>query len=114
MGIREDEVLMLPNIALLVSFLHNTLFRSGTICTKNLFLFYTSDQSIAQVVSEKPFFYRIPVNVVIEETNSHAIVKQTAKEFMFGYESPLTTLGYQFLPNWIYFDKVGLIDRVSN
>lgn len=32
---------------------------------------------------------------------------------MFGYESPLTTLGNQFLPDWIYFDKVGLIDRVS-
>lgn len=31
---------------------------------------------------------------------------------MFGYESPLTTLGNQFLPDWIYFDKVGLIDRV--
>lgn len=35
------------------------------------------------------------------------------KEFMFGYESPLLTLGNKFLPNWIKFDKLGLIDRVS-
>lgn len=36
----------------------------------------------------------------------------TAKEFMFGYESALASLGYTFLPNWISFDKVGLIDRM--
>ena len=31
---------------------------------------------------------------------------------MFGYESPLTTIGNKLLPNWIYFEKVGLIDRM--
>lgn len=36
----------------------------------------------------------------------------TAKEFMFGYESDLVNIGHKFLPNWISFDKVGLIDRV--
>lgn len=71
-------------------------------------------QSIAQVASEKSYFFRLPINLVIRNTNSQPIVKMTAKEFMFGYESPLTTLGNQFLPDWIYFDKVGLIDRVSD
>lgn len=70
-------------------------------------------QSIAQVVSEKSYLLRIPTNVLIRQTNSQSIVNVTAKEFMFGYESTLTTLGNQFLPDWIYFDKVGLIDRVS-
>lgn len=70
-------------------------------------------QSIAQVASEKNYFLRLPINLVIRQTNSQPIVKVTAKEFMFGYESPLTTLGNQFLPDWIYFDKVGLIDRVN-
>lgn len=65
------------------------------------------------MVAEKPFFYRVPINVIIKQTNSQSIVNVTAREFMFGYESPLTTLGNQFLPDWIYFDKVGLIDRVS-
>lgn len=36
----------------------------------------------------------------------------TAKEFMFGYESDLVNIGHKFLPSWISFDKVGLIDRV--
>ncbi|KRT82644.1 hypothetical protein AMK59_3893 [Oryctes borbonicus] len=36
------------------------------------------------------------------------------KEFMFGYKSTLMTLGYQFLPSWIDFDKLGLIDRMYN
>ncbi|KAJ6648620.1 Scavenger receptor class B member 1 [Pseudolycoriella hygida] len=85
MGHREDDVFMLPNIALL---------------------------SIAQVTAEKPYFFRLPINLVIRQTNSQPIVKMTAKEFMFGYESPLTTLGNKFMPDWIYFEKVGLIDRM--
>lgn len=36
----------------------------------------------------------------------------TAREFMFGYETTLTTIGNNILPNWIKFDKVGLIDRM--
>ncbi|XP_037041969.1 scavenger receptor class B member 1 isoform X2 [Bradysia coprophila] len=85
MGNREDDVFMLPNIALL---------------------------SIAQVTAEKPYFFRLPINLVIRQTDSQPIVRMTAKEFMFGYESPLTTLGNKFMPDWIYFEKVGLIDRM--
>jgi CD36 family len=70
-------------------------------------------QSIAQVAAEKSFFLRLPINMVIRNTNSQPIVQQTAKEFMFGYKSKLATLGNTLLPDWIYFDKVGLIDRVS-
>lgn len=72
-----------------------------------------SFQSIAHVTAQKNYFLRLPVNLVIRNTNSQAIVKMTAKEFMMGYESPLTTLGNTLLPHWISFDKVGLIDRVS-
>jgi scavenger receptor class B, member 1 len=71
-------------------------------------------QSIAQVAAEKSFFLRLPINMVIRNTNSQPIVQQTAKEFMFGYKSKLSTLGNTLLPDWIYFDKVGLIDRVSD
>ena len=54
----------------------------------------------------------MPINLVIRQTNSQPIVKMTAREFMFGYESPITTLGNKFMPDWIYFEQVGLIDRV--
>lgn len=85
----------------------------------NVSIFYDfriifNSQSIAQVASEKNYFFRLPINIVIRNTDSQPIVQQTAKEFMFGYTSPLTTLGNQILPDWIYFDKVGLIDRVSS
>lgn len=84
-GRKEDDVLMMVNIALL---------------------------SIAQVGAEKSYFVRLPINLLIRQTNSQPIVKMTAREFMFGFETPLTTLGNTFLPNWIHFDKVGLIDRM--
>lgn len=58
------------------------------------------------------FFVKMSANVLIRQTNSEPLVTMTAKQFMFGYESSITTLGNQFLPNWISFDKVGLIDRV--
>ncbi|XP_055712746.1 scavenger receptor class B member 1 isoform X2 [Phlebotomus papatasi] len=84
-GNSEDDELILPNIALL---------------------------SIAQVAAEKSYFFRLPINILIRQTDSQPLVRMTAKEFMFGYESPLTTLGYHVLPNWISFEKVGLIDRM--
>ncbi|GAB0094391.1 scavenger receptor class B member 1 [Sergentomyia squamirostris] len=84
-GNSEADVFILPNIALL---------------------------SIAQVAAEKSYFVRLPVNILIRQTDSKPLVKMTAREFMFGYESPLVTLGYHALPNWISFKKVGLIDRM--
>ncbi|XP_063700410.1 scavenger receptor class B member 1 [Culicoides brevitarsis] len=84
-GFSEDDIFMLPNIALL---------------------------SIAQVVADKSYFVRLPINLVIRQAKERPIVKMTAREFMFGYETTLTTLGNNILPNWIKFDKVGLIDRM--
>jgi len=69
-------------------------------------------QSFASVMSEASIITRMGVNLLIRQTNSKPFIKQTAKEFMFGYESPLVTLGNKFLPSWIVFDKLGLIDRV--
>ncbi|XP_050529375.1 scavenger receptor class B member 1-like isoform X2 [Daktulosphaira vitifoliae] len=82
---KEDDVLILPNIALL---------------------------SLANVMSDASIITRMGVNMLIHQTNSQPFVKQTAKEFMFGYESPLVTLGNKFMPSWISFDKLGLIDRM--
>ncbi|XP_061381454.1 scavenger receptor class B member 1-like isoform X1 [Danaus plexippus] len=84
-GNREDDVLYLPHIALL---------------------------SIGDVVSEQSYWSQLGLNQLISVTNSQPIAKMTAKEFMMGYESQLMTLGNTFLPGWIYFDKLGLIDRM--
>ncbi|KAG6454604.1 hypothetical protein O3G_MSEX008760 [Manduca sexta] len=84
-GNKEDDMLFLPNIALL---------------------------SIANVVSTKDFMTRFGLNNLITVTNSQPLARMTAREFMMGYQSPLMTLGNTFLPGWIYFDKLGLIDRM--
>lgn len=70
-------------------------------------------QSIAQVGADSNFLLKMSANLLIRQTESEPLVTMTAKQFMFGYESAMVTLGNQFLPGWISFDKVGLIDRVS-
>ncbi|XP_023936964.1 lysosome membrane protein 2 isoform X2 [Bicyclus anynana] len=84
-GNKEDDILYLPHIALL---------------------------SIANVVSQESFMTRFGLNNLIGLTNSQPLMKMTAKEFMMGYKSELMTLGNTFMPSWIYFDKLGLIDRM--
>ncbi|KAF9794086.1 hypothetical protein SFRURICE_013551 [Spodoptera frugiperda] len=84
-GNQENDTLYLPHIALL---------------------------SIANVVSQKDLFTRFGLNNLISLTNTKPIAKMTAREFMMGYKSELMTLGNTFMPGWIYFDKLGLIDRM--
>ncbi|BES94669.1 Scavenger receptor class B [Nesidiocoris tenuis] len=82
---KEDDLLILPNIALL---------------------------SFAEVKSSSSYFTRVAVNLLFHQTGSKPLVEMTAKEFMFGYKSTLLSLGNKFMPSWISFDKLGLIDRM--
>lgn len=61
---------------------------------------------------DKPYLSRMAVNLWIRQTDSNPLVEMTARQFMFGYESTLVTVGNRLLPSWIIFDKLGLIDRV--
>lgn len=65
------------------------------------------------MVSDRSYFTRVGLNILIRQTKSQPLVEMTAREFMFGYSNALMTLGNSFMPSWIYFDKLGLIDRVS-
>jgi hypothetical protein len=71
-------------------------------------------QSIADVVQDMSIFTRIGINLLARQIDSEGLVSITAREFMFGYKNPLVTLGNKFMPSWIKFDKLGLIDRVSD
>ncbi|XP_014296232.1 scavenger receptor class B member 1 isoform X1 [Microplitis demolitor] len=84
-GGAEDDILILPNIALL---------------------------SIANVMKDASIITTWPLNALIKQSDSHPLVRMTAREFMFGYKSSLVTLGNSFMPSWIKFDKLGLIDRM--
>ncbi|KAJ8688588.1 hypothetical protein QAD02_024383 [Eretmocerus hayati] len=83
-GTEEDFVIM-PNIALL---------------------------SIANVMKDSFFVTRMGLNSLIVSSNTQPLVNMTAKEFMFGYRSTLVSVGNSFLPGWIKFEKLGLIDRM--
>ena len=58
------------------------------------------------------FFTRMGINLLAGQTKSEGLVAMTAREFMFGYQSTMVTLGNKFMPSWIKFDRLGLIDRV--
>lgn len=64
------------------------------------------------MTSTASIFTQFGLNVVIRQTDSQPLVQMSAKDFMFGYESTLMSLGYKFMPNWISFEKLGLIERV--
>ncbi|XP_076162654.1 scavenger receptor class B member 1 isoform X2 [Ptiloglossa arizonensis] len=81
----EEDVMILPNIALL---------------------------SITNVMKDSAYLTRFGLNMLISHTDSQPLVSMTAREFMFGYESSLVTLGNKVMPSWIKFDKLGLIDRM--
>ncbi|XP_037731854.1 scavenger receptor class B member 1 [Drosophila subpulchrella] len=68
--------------------------------------------AISHLTASQPFLVRMALKTLLVSTKSEPIVRTTAKEFMFGYPSALATLGNTFLPNWIPFEKVGLIDRM--
>uniref|UniRef100_A0A1I8N7B3 CD36 family protein n=1 Tax=Musca domestica TaxID=7370 RepID=A0A1I8N7B3_MUSDO len=70
--------------------------------------------AISHLTADKPFFIRMALNSLFMSQDSKPIVRMTAKEFMFGYATTLTSLGNTFLPGWIYFDKVGLVDRMMD
>ncbi|XP_052854701.1 scavenger receptor class B member 1 isoform X1 [Drosophila gunungcola] len=84
-GRREDDEVIMLNIAML---------------------------AISHLTANHPFLIRMALKTLLVSTKSEPIVRTTAKEFMFGYPSTLATLGNTFLPNWISFEKVGLIDRM--
>ncbi|XP_075219507.1 scavenger receptor class B member 1-like isoform X2 [Lycorma delicatula] len=81
----EEDLLIVPNIALL---------------------------SFAHLMSSSSFFTRLGVNLLIKQTDSHPLVTMTAWEFMFGYNSPLLSVGNKFMPSWLKFDRLGLVDRM--
>ncbi|XP_037958648.1 scavenger receptor class B member 1 isoform X2 [Teleopsis dalmanni] len=68
--------------------------------------------AISHITSKKTSFHRYGLNKLLDSTNSKPLVRMTAREFMFDYKSSLITIGNTFLSNWIYFEKVGLIDRM--
>lgn len=63
-------------------------------------------------IEQSSYLKKMAVRTLIK-LKSQPIVPQTVKEYLFGYESEVVTLGKTWMPDRITYDKLGLVDRVS-
>jgi len=53
------------------------------------------------------------VSMLIKTMNAKPILRLTVDEFMWGYDDKLVKLANNILPNFITFERLGILDRVS-
>jgi scavenger receptor class B, member 1 len=58
-------------------------------------------------------FASLAVSSIVKTTNSQPILNLTVHDFLWGYEDNLVRLANTFLPNYITFERFGLMERVS-
>ncbi|XP_053605699.1 lysosome membrane protein 2-like [Plodia interpunctella] len=68
--------------------------------------------SMTSMVSTFPYFTRMGYNFLVNQINSRPFRTMTAYEYLWGYNEKLITLGNRFLPGWISFGKMGIMDRM--
>ncbi|KAJ8718766.1 hypothetical protein PYW07_016322 [Mythimna separata] len=86
-GRPEDMMLTLPNIAML---------------------------SMGSLLSNYNYFTQLGFNMLALRLDSNATVQISAHDYLWGYNEPLISVGNIFLPGWINFDTMGLLDRLYN
>jgi hypothetical protein len=65
-----------------------------------------------KVATELPFL-TIPTNTLVYQTNSKPLQRMTWREYGFGQENSLVTLGHTFFPGWLPVEKLGFVNLVS-
>ncbi|KAM3956167.1 scavenger receptor class B member 1-like [Aphomia sociella] len=68
--------------------------------------------SMTSMVSTLPYFTRMGYNLLTMQISAKSIRNMTAFDYLWGYEEELITLGNNFLPGWISFGKMGVLDRM--
>ncbi|KAJ8724676.1 hypothetical protein PYW08_016150 [Mythimna loreyi] len=86
-GDPKDMVLTLPNIAML---------------------------SMGSLLSNYNYFTQLGFNMLALRLGSNATVQISAHDYLWGYDEPLIRVGNTFLPGWINFETLGLLDRLYN
>ncbi|XP_075976285.1 scavenger receptor class B member 1-like [Anticarsia gemmatalis] len=84
-GNPEDMIVTMPNLAMLAM--------SSSVTTYGLLA-------------------KFGFNMLASQLRSNATVTMSAYDYLWGYDEPLIRTGNQFLPGWISFDKLGLLDRL--
>lgn len=57
-------------------------------------------------------FAALAFSTIARSTNSKPVLNLTVQDFLWGYDDKLVSLGHAALPNFITFDRLGLMDRV--
>jgi hypothetical protein len=53
------------------------------------------------------------VSMLIKTMNAKPLIKLTIDEYMWGYDDNMVKLANNILPNFITFERLGILDRVS-
>ncbi|XP_048006716.1 scavenger receptor class B member 1-like [Leguminivora glycinivorella] len=68
--------------------------------------------SMTAMMSSYPFWTRLGYNALQKQVDSRAIITVPAHEYLWGYDEALITMGNTFMPGWIHFSKMGIMDRL--
>ncbi|XP_039750954.1 scavenger receptor class B member 1-like [Pararge aegeria] len=67
--------------------------------------------AMASMISDYPLL-KGSYNMLVNYVGSKALVNLDVHSHLWGYEEPLIRLGHTFLPGWITFSKIGILDRL--
>ncbi|KAI8421301.1 hypothetical protein MSG28_008336 [Choristoneura fumiferana] len=68
--------------------------------------------SMTSMMSSYPFWTRMGYNVLQQQVKSKSIITVTAHDYLWGYDEALITAGNTFMPGWIHFPTMGIMDRL--
>lgn len=72
-------------------------------------------QAISTLLADKMgYFANAGAYYSISALGPKLFINMTAEGLLWGYDDPLVNIANKFLPGWIDFGKIGIMDRVSN
>ncbi|CAH2085932.1 unnamed protein product [Euphydryas editha] len=68
--------------------------------------------TMTSVFSSYSYWIKVALNTLVENLQSKPIVKTSVHNYLWGFEEPLLALSNIFMPGWISFTKLGILDRL--
>ncbi|KAK5649342.1 hypothetical protein RI129_000371 [Pyrocoelia pectoralis] len=67
---------------------------------------------ISSALSEESMFIQLGLRSLTAYLGSEPFVNISITDFLYGYDDPLVALANDFVPNWIDFSRLGILDRI--
>lgn len=80
----------------------------NNVCVKIFFM-----QGVSSALHDAGFLVNYPLTRLLNAMNSKPILNISVYDYLWGYEDTVVKLASGILPNFIDFQKFGLLDRVS-